>query len=117
MLSWVIESRRYFMLSVILAVIFLVVYSLVGSNLIVELAFLGVFLIYLLVSAYFKLDFRIPVLIAILLLLFSAVILTVNLETLANQGAIVAYYYLVVGVLGLFVDYLRENRSKKQNIC
>ncbi|MHA1333589.1 MAG: hypothetical protein ACTSPL_05915 [Candidatus Odinarchaeia archaeon] len=56
---------------------------------------------------YLKLDFRIPIFAAILLLIFCAITLSLGYSNIANQTAIIAYYSLSVGVVGLFISYLR----------
>ena len=64
------------------------------------------------IFAIFKFDGRIPVAYAILMLVFAAVVLGVyNDETLANVFAIYAYWLLVVGVVCLFIEYVREERK------
>ncbi|MHA1239047.1 MAG: hypothetical protein ACTSSJ_07440 [Candidatus Odinarchaeia archaeon] len=113
-MSWIKSNYRYAICSFILATAFFTVYQFFdSSDFIVEIISLTVFIAYLIISAYFKLDFRIPVFTAILLLIFCAITLSLGFINLANQGAIIAYYYLAVGVLGLFINYLREHNSPK----
>ena len=105
------ENYKFLSINLIAALGFSIIYGLFDySNLIVEVVSLGFFIIFLIFSAYFKQDFRLTVLTALILLVSAALLLAVGLEVLANQEAVIAYYYLVVGVLGLFIDYIR-NRS------
>ncbi|WEU40535.1 MAG: hypothetical protein OdinLCB4_000990 [Candidatus Odinarchaeum yellowstonii] len=103
------ENYKFLTINLIAALGFSIIYGLFDySNLIVEVVSLGFFIIFLIFSAYFKQDFRVTVLTALILLVSAALILAVGLEVLANQEAIIAYYYLVVGVIGLFIDYIRN---------
>ncbi len=45
------------------------------------------------------------VLVAIVLLIFSAVVLALGREEMANSYAILAYYFLVIGVLNLLIEH------------
>jgi hypothetical protein len=60
-----------------------------------------------------RMDGRIPVGIALGLLVLAAVILAVGNEGLANDVAILCYYMLVSGVVVQFVEYLREEKNDK----
>lgn len=60
---------------------------------------------------YKKFDSRIFVGTAIILLIASAYVLSNANEAFANSIAITAYYFLVLGVLGSLLEYLRENKS------
>ena len=75
----------------------------------------AVILVYTIATIRFKLDGRAPIAIALSLLVVSAVILAVGNEGLANNAAIVCYYFLVSGVVILFVEYLRGNKGKDSN--
>lgn len=69
------------------------------------------FIVLIPIFAYFKFDNRIPVGYAILLLILAAIVLAFrNNENLANQLAVYAYWLLVVGVIGMLIEYIRENR-------
>jgi len=70
----------------------------------------AVILVYTIAAIRFKLDGRAPIAIALSLLVVSAVILAVG-----NNAAIVCYYFLVSGVVILFVEYLRGNKGKDSN--
>lgn len=79
---------------------------------------LAVFLIYiaaLIIYVWRGYDARMFVGTAIFLLFACAVILASGYERHADQVAVWAYYFLVVGVIGLFIDYLREGRNEKRN--
>ncbi len=57
------------------------------------------------------------VLIAIILLIYSAISLIKNNENYANAIAILSYYFLTIGVLNEFVDYILEKKiNDKINI-
>jgi hypothetical protein len=57
------------------------------------------------------LDERYPIAVAIFLLILSAITLAQGFEEKANLIAIYAYYFLVIGVILLFIDFLR-NKEK-----
>jgi hypothetical protein len=48
---------------------------------------------------------------AIFMLILSAAFLASGSSAAANETAIIAYYFLVIGVLGLLIEYLREGRK------
>ncbi len=60
---------------------------------------------------YFKMDYRPYVACAIVLLIACAYILTIKPESYANKVAVIAYYMLVLGVLGAFLEYFREKEA------
>ena len=68
-------------------------------------------LILAVVYFYFKMDYRLYVGCAIVLLMACAYILTIEPESYANRIAIIAYYMLVLGTLGALLEYLRENET------
>ena len=75
-----------------------------------------VFLSYIVLIPIFtilRFDGRIPIGYAILLLMVAAIILALGNEELANQVAIYVYWLLVVGVVCLTVEYIREERGRK----
>jgi hypothetical protein len=45
------------------------------------------------------------------MLILSAAFLASGSSATANETAIIAYYFLVIGVLGLLIEYLREGRK------
>ena len=77
---------------------------------------LTVFLIYITALALYVwrgYDARMFVGTAILLLLACAVLLAGGYENYADKVAVLTYYFLVIGVVGLFIAYLREERKTK----
>jgi hypothetical protein len=46
---------------------------------------------------------------AIFIIILSALLLSTSDSTIANEAAIIAYYFLVIGVLGLLIEYLRKD--------
>jgi hypothetical protein len=68
-------------------------------------------LLYIPISLKLKLDERYPIAVAIFLLILSAITLAQGFEEKANLIAIYAYYFLVIGVSLLFIDFLR-NKEK-----
>ena len=72
-------------------------------------------LAYSIASWRLKWDSRIPIAVALGLLVISAVLLAFKKEDIANSVAIVSYYCLVSGVLLQFIEFLRgEDKSKKK---
>ncbi len=65
-------------------------------------------LIYFAISLILRLDSRISIVSALLLLFLTAVTLVQGLENAANQIAIYAYYFLVAGVVLQLVEYIRN---------
>jgi len=83
----------------------------IASELFVFLIYIGALAIYV----WRRYDARLFVGTAILLLFACAVILVAGYEDFANEVAVWAYYFLVIGVGGLFIDYLREGEAEKEN--
>ena len=52
---------------------------------------------------------------AIFLLLVCAVLLASGYEKFADKVAVWVYYFLVIGVIGLFIDSLREGEDDEKN--
>ena len=50
----------------------------------------------------------------ILLIAACAILLTAGHSTYANSVAVWAYYFLVIGVLGLLIEYVREGRKEQR---
>ena len=93
----------------ILAPYILVTASILVSHLIFHSSDLLILISYIVLIPIFsilKFDGRIPIGYAILLL-------STGNENLANQVAIYAYWLLVVGVACLTIEYIREERKKK----
>jgi hypothetical protein len=77
------------------------------SDLVVFCVFLATLVVYL-VRGY---DCRLLVGSFMVLLVFAAVFLALGNEYFANKVAVWAYYFLVIGVVGLVVEYVRESRK------
>ena len=60
---------------------------------------------------YKKYDSRIFIETSIVLLMTSAYLLNLS-EDAANDVAIIAYYFLVLGVLGALIEYIRESKTE-----
>jgi septum site-determining protein MinD len=69
------------------------------------------FLLYFIISLVFRLDSRYPIGGAIALLFFTAILLVQEKEDFANQIAIYAYYFLVIGVVLQIADYVRGDEE------
>ena len=73
------------------------------------------FMVLIPIFAFFKFDGRIPVGYALLMLFLSAIVLAFyKNEVLANQLSIYAYWLLVVGVVCLTIEYIREQRKSRK---
>jgi len=68
-------------------------------------------LLYIPFSLKLKLDERYPIVFAIFLLVLSAITLAQGFEERANRIAIYAYYFLVIGVILMLAEYLREPKN------
>ena len=79
-------------------------------GLIAIVAFLGGMTVYVIR----KYDGRIPVGLALILLVSAAFILALGNEFFANQLATYCYYFLVMGAILLFIDYLRESKEESK---
>ena len=66
-----------------------------------------ILVIYIPISHIFGLEPRIPIVIALVLLVVCAVVLAYGYEDVAERIAIYSYYCLVIGTSLLFLDYLR----------
>ena len=76
-----------------------------------DLVVFAVFLVTLVVYVVRGYDCRLLVASFIVLLVFAAVFLALGNEFYANKVAVWAYYFLVIGVVGLVVEYVREGRG------
>lgn len=72
------------------------------------------FLLYFIISLVHRLDSRYPIVAALTLLFFTAILLVQEKEDFANQIAIYAYYFLVIGVVLQLVEYVREGGEEKE---
>jgi len=68
---------------------------------------------YALVSILFVVESRISASITLLFLIFCPILLIMKKESLAEQMAIYAYYFLVITVVVQIREYLREEKEKK----
>ncbi|MDY6864652.1 MAG: flippase [Halobacteriota archaeon] len=75
---------------------------------------LMVFIVTLLIYIWRRYDSRILIGFAIVLLMFTAIVLVNGSESYAENIAILAYYSLVIGVIAQLVDYLRESRGIRE---
>lgn len=66
------------------------------------------FLLYFVILLVNRIDARYSIGAALILLLFTAVLLVQKKEAFANQVAIYAYYFLVVGVVLQLIEYIRH---------
>jgi septum site-determining protein MinD len=71
-----------------------------------------IFLIYFIVMLINRIDSRYSIGAALILLLYTAVLLAQKKEDFANQVAIYAYYFLVGGVVLQLIEYIREGGEK-----
>lgn len=111
--DWLKLNRVFFTTCILTAIGFSILYNLVDyTNSVVEFSTLGYFIVLLGAAAYLKYDFRAAVLTAILLLITAAGLLATGSSVAADKEAVIAYYFLVVGVLGLFIDYIRDKNRK-----
>ena len=83
-------------------------------------ALLAVFLLRLALKKYrgkwFAIPYdRLPIAIALALLVTAAGVLTSGNEKMANDIAIMAYYLLVLGVTLQIINYIREQRAGKRD--
>jgi hypothetical protein len=95
------------LIPLILIIVCIAAARFIGSEVLVLLVFIVTLGIY----AWRKYDSRMLVGTAIFLLAVSAILLASGSENYANVVAIWAYYFLVVGVLGFFIEYLRERHG------
>jgi hypothetical protein len=65
-------------------------------------------ILYIPISYILELDPRIPILIALVLLVSCGFSLTQELKVYADNLSVYAYYFFVIGLVLLFIDYLRE---------
>lgn len=95
----------------ILIIVCVVAVRFIGSEVLV----LAVFIATLGIYAWRKYDSRFLVTTALIILITSAAFLVAGSTTTANEAAILAYYFLVTGVTGLLIEYLREENQTSNN--
>jgi septum site-determining protein MinD len=74
------------------------------------------FLVYFIVLLVNRRDSRYSIGAALILLLFTAILLVQKKEAFANQIAIYAYYFLVVGVVLQLIEYIRGGGEKEEGM-
>ena len=82
-----------------------------------DLLVFAVFLVTLVVYVVRGYDCRLLVASFMVLLVFAAVLLVLGNGFYANRVAVWAYYFLVIGVVGLVVEYVREGRGGRAKGC
>lgn len=70
--------------------------------------------LYFFASLAYRIDYRIPIAAALLLLLGATLAITIS-EPFANTLAINSYYFLVIGVLLTLIKYIREREHGEEN--
>ena len=76
-----------------------------------ELIVFPIYIVSLVIYVWRRYDARIFIGAAIFSLLTCAILLIGGCEKTADRAAVWAYYFLVVGIIGLFIDYLRGGRK------
>jgi MFS family permease len=102
-------NKKDFFLFIIFSLSFVYVIYHVFTNLSNLIYSILYFLLwYILFSIKYEIDSRIPIALALLLLVMTAISLAQGFEQRANDLAIYAYYGLVAGVAIQFVEYMRD---------
>lgn len=102
--KWILNYREVLIIATGMLVLLLFRDTVTGT--VSRLIFL-----YFFAALAFRMDSRLPVG-AGLLLLFSAAIAITNSEEFANNLAIYAYYFLVIGVLLHIIEYVKEGEKE-----
>lgn len=110
----IIKTQISFVIYFLLIIVVSFVLILFSSKFLLQLGDLIPYfiLIYFFISLVLKLDSRIPIAFALLLLFLTAVTLVQGLENAANQIAIYAYYFLVAGVVLQLIEYIRNPQTE-----
>jgi len=110
----IIKTQISFVIYFLLIIVASFVLILFSSKFLLQLGDLIPYfiLIYFFISLVLKLDSRIPIAFALLLLFLTAVTLVQGLENAANQIAIYAYYFLVAGVVLQLIEYIRNPQTE-----
>lgn len=110
----IVKKIKNVEMKLIIFLIFLIPYSFFLSYAFKNFSFsefmFFVLIPYLPLSLILGIEPRIPIAIAILFLIYSAILLSYGFESLANDYAILCYYFLLIGVILLIFD---EVLSKK----
>ncbi|MEM4680613.1 MAG: hypothetical protein QW038_02350 [Nanopusillaceae archaeon] len=108
LISW---ARKHPIKAFILFLYLFFLYKIYPSMTIHEFSFF-LLLLYIPISIKLKLDERIPIAFALFLLIISAIALAQGFENRANLIAIYVYYFLVIGVILLFIDYMKSSNIR-----
>lgn len=80
----------------------------------IEILVLVAVVIYIIVSAYFRLEPRIAIAIALILLVSAAIVLVRGNRHVAEQLGVYAFYLMGAGVLLLFIRYIRKGSEENK---
>ena len=80
-----------------------------------ELIVFSIYIVSLVIYVWRRYNVKMFVGTAIFLLLVCAVLLASGYEKFADKVAVWVYYFLVIGVIGLFIDSLREGEDDEKN--
>lgn len=91
----------------------LIILSAVSAIFLSPILTLGVFGLTLAICILLKYDSRLLVRTAIFMIILSAAFLASGSSAGANEIALIAYYFLLIGVLGILIEYLSEGKTAK----
>ena len=74
-----------------------------------DIIILVIIAFYTIVFVYFRLEHRVTILAALALLVATAITSMLEMQELAKQLANYAFYFLIAGVVLLFIRYIRED--------
>ncbi len=77
-----------------------------------EISLLVFLAVYIIVSAFFRSDPRVSVVIALGLLMATGIMMVQEIEDSAQDLAIFAFYFLIAAVVLLFIDYVRDDSKR-----
>jgi hypothetical protein len=75
-----------------------------------DLITLLIFTVLLFAFVIFKFDSRIPIVYAIILLVVSAVLTSLNVDDYVKSLTLISYWLLVVGIIAVLVDLYRKTK-------
>ncbi|MBU5678845.1 MAG: hypothetical protein QXJ96_02975 [Candidatus Aenigmatarchaeota archaeon] len=110
-LSLIAWARKHPIRTILFIVYLFFLYIIYPTMSIHDFSFFAL-LLYIPISIKLKLDERIPIAFALFLLIISAIALAQGFEDRANLIAIYAYYFLVIGVILLFIDYMKSSHIR-----
>jgi hypothetical protein len=70
-----------------------------------------IFTVLLLAFSIFKFDSRIPIIYAIILLVIAAILTSQKADDAVKILALLSYWLLVVGIIGVLIDFYRKTKS------